>query len=156
VSRAQLRILLIKAGRQRNIAVWVDRLHALFRAEQLRQLPRVAGASIIYRAAPTTALTDDGQVPSVAAKRPGPMSLRLSEITAVRSPMAVMVAGLACCNDTPDTAVGRQRDGIRGGARSPNTDAMTLCYSEKEHQPPGSLIPETVAARGGYSLTGVL
>ena len=101
MARAQLRILLIKAGRQRNIAVWVDRLHALFRAEQLRQLPRVAGASIIYRAAPTTALTDDGQVPSVAAKRPGPMSLRLSEITAVRSPMAVMVAGLACCNETP-------------------------------------------------------
>jgi hypothetical protein len=37
VSPAQLRILLIKAGRQRNIAVWVDRLHALFRAEQLRR-----------------------------------------------------------------------------------------------------------------------
>ena len=35
---------MIKAGRQRNIAAWVDRLHAMFHTEQLRQLPRVEAA----------------------------------------------------------------------------------------------------------------
>jgi len=39
-----LRRLLIAAGRQRNIDVWVDRLHDLFAAEQLRQPPRIEAA----------------------------------------------------------------------------------------------------------------
>lgn len=38
------RRLLIKAGRQRNIDTWADRLHTLFRAVQLRQLPQVEAA----------------------------------------------------------------------------------------------------------------
>jgi transposase len=37
LTKARLRRLLIAAGRQRNIVVWVDRLHDLFAAEQLRQ-----------------------------------------------------------------------------------------------------------------------
>ncbi|HEX8761482.1 MAG TPA: IS110 family transposase [Pseudonocardiaceae bacterium] len=44
LTKAQLRKLLIKAGRQRNIPAWVDRLHAQFGTEQLRQLPRVEAA----------------------------------------------------------------------------------------------------------------
>jgi len=44
LTKAQLRRLLITAGRQRNIDTWVQRLHSTFRAEQLRQLPRVEAA----------------------------------------------------------------------------------------------------------------
>ena len=44
LTKPQLRRLLIKAGRQRNIDTWVDRLHTLFRTEQLRQPPRVEAA----------------------------------------------------------------------------------------------------------------
>lgn len=44
LTRAQLRRLLTKAGRQRNIDTWVERLHAAFRVEQLRQPPQVEAA----------------------------------------------------------------------------------------------------------------
>jgi transposase len=44
LTKPQLRRLLIKAGRQRNIDTWVDRLHTTFRAPQLRQLSQVEAA----------------------------------------------------------------------------------------------------------------
>ena len=44
LTKTRLRRLLIAAGRQRNIDVWVDRLHDLFAAEQLRQPPRIEAA----------------------------------------------------------------------------------------------------------------
>ena len=44
LTTAQLRRLLIKAGRQRNIDAWVGRLHTTFRSEQMRQLPQVEAA----------------------------------------------------------------------------------------------------------------
>jgi transposase len=44
LSKPQLRRLLLKAGRQRNVDAWVDRLHTIFAAEQLRQPPRVEAA----------------------------------------------------------------------------------------------------------------
>lgn len=44
LTKGQLRKLLVKAGRQRGIDEWVDRLHHLFRTEQLRQLPGVETA----------------------------------------------------------------------------------------------------------------
>jgi transposase len=44
LTKTQLRRLLLKAGRQRNIDTWADRLHTIFRAEQLRQPPRVEAA----------------------------------------------------------------------------------------------------------------
>ncbi|MFG1928738.1 IS110 family transposase [Cryptosporangium sp. NPDC048952] len=40
----RLQALLRRAGRQRNIEVWADRIHAAFRAPQLRQLPVVEEA----------------------------------------------------------------------------------------------------------------
>lgn len=44
LTKGQLRKLLIKAGRQRRIEVRVERLHQVFRAEQLHQLPSVERA----------------------------------------------------------------------------------------------------------------
>jgi transposase len=44
LTKPQLRRLLIKAGRQRNIDTWVDRLHTTFRGPQLRQLSQVEAA----------------------------------------------------------------------------------------------------------------
>jgi transposase len=44
LTKTRLRRLLIAAGRQRNIDVWVDRLHDLFAAEQLHQPPRIEAA----------------------------------------------------------------------------------------------------------------
>ena len=37
LTRAQLRAVLRRAGRERNLDAWAERLHATFRAEQLRQ-----------------------------------------------------------------------------------------------------------------------
>ncbi|AII10881.1 transposase (plasmid) [Rhodococcus opacus] len=44
LTKGQIRKLLVKAGRQRGIDEWVDRLHHLFRTEQLRQLQVVETA----------------------------------------------------------------------------------------------------------------
>lgn len=44
LTKARLRRLLIAAGRERNVEVRVDRLHAVFAGEQMRQLPRVEAA----------------------------------------------------------------------------------------------------------------
>jgi transposase len=44
LSRARLASVLRKAGRQRNIEVWAERLHAVFAGEYLRQLPAVEQA----------------------------------------------------------------------------------------------------------------
>jgi transposase len=44
LTRTQLRSLLRKAGRQRNIPTWVERLHGVFRTEQIRQLSMVEEA----------------------------------------------------------------------------------------------------------------
>jgi transposase len=44
LTRAQLEAALRSSGRQRNLDVWTDRLHALFRGESLRQLPMVEAA----------------------------------------------------------------------------------------------------------------
>ena len=43
-TKPQLRQLLLKAGRQRNIDAWIDRLHTIFGSEQLRQPPPVEAA----------------------------------------------------------------------------------------------------------------
>lgn len=44
LTRAQLRSLLRKSGRQRNIDAWADRLRTVFRGDYLRQLPLVEQA----------------------------------------------------------------------------------------------------------------
>ena len=44
LTKAKLRTLLKQAGRQRNIEVWVERLHGIFRAEALRHSRRVEDA----------------------------------------------------------------------------------------------------------------
>jgi hypothetical protein len=44
LTKPQLRRLLVKAGRRRNIDTRVEHLHTIFRAEQLRQLPQVEAA----------------------------------------------------------------------------------------------------------------
>ncbi|MGF6889538.1 transposase [Nocardia sp. GAS34] len=51
LTRTQLRRLLIKAGRQRNIDADVERLHVIFRAAYLHQLPMVENAMGIQLAA---------------------------------------------------------------------------------------------------------
>lgn len=51
LTRAQLRRLLIKAGRRRNIDADVERLRTVFRAETLRQLPVVENAMGLQLAA---------------------------------------------------------------------------------------------------------
>jgi transposase len=44
LTKPQLRRLVVKAGRRRNIDTRVEHLHTIFRAEQLRQLPQVEAA----------------------------------------------------------------------------------------------------------------
>ena len=44
LTKPRLRQLLVKAGRQRNIDAWADRLHIVFAAEELRQPARVEAA----------------------------------------------------------------------------------------------------------------
>ena len=44
LSKARLRTLLSKAGRSRNLDAWVDRLHAAFRADAMRQPGEVENA----------------------------------------------------------------------------------------------------------------
>jgi transposase len=44
LTKTRLRALLRKAGRQRNIDRWTERLHTVFGAEQMRQLPLVEDA----------------------------------------------------------------------------------------------------------------
>jgi transposase len=44
LTKTRLRTLLKQAGRQRNVEAWVERLHAIFRAEALRHSPRVEDA----------------------------------------------------------------------------------------------------------------
>jgi transposase len=44
LTRAQLRSLLVRAGRTRNIETWIERLHETFRAPQMRQIPAVEDA----------------------------------------------------------------------------------------------------------------
>ncbi len=44
LTKARLRSLLKQAGRQRNVEVWVERLHGIFRAEALHHSPRVEDA----------------------------------------------------------------------------------------------------------------
>jgi transposase len=44
LTTTQLRVLLRRAGRQRNLHTWVQRLHSSFRADQPRQLPLVEQA----------------------------------------------------------------------------------------------------------------
>ena len=44
LTKPRLRQLLVKAGRQRNIDAWADRLHIVFAAEDLRQPARVEAA----------------------------------------------------------------------------------------------------------------
>jgi hypothetical protein len=44
LTKPRPRRLLIKAGRQRNIDAWTERLHSIFASEQLRQPPPVEAA----------------------------------------------------------------------------------------------------------------
>ena len=44
LSQTRLQAVLLKAGRQRNIDAWAERLRGVFAGEQLRQLPLVEQA----------------------------------------------------------------------------------------------------------------
>jgi transposase len=44
LTKAGIRRLLVRAGRQRNLDTWVARLHGIFHAEQLRHAPQVEAA----------------------------------------------------------------------------------------------------------------
>ena len=44
LTKARLRALLVKSGRTRNLDKWVERLHAIFRADVLRHSPAVEDA----------------------------------------------------------------------------------------------------------------